>query len=125
MKTNKLAEVGHKTLDNLDEIKDSIEKQATILTCQTEFSAIEQTLQYHHEVERAKLAALYQQQAMKVDSKIKCHGSDSKRTVGQSVGSLGPALPSNFMPSYSIDDQFIQQQRSLDVLGSKKNKDVN
>lgn len=41
MKTNKLAEVGHKTLDNLDEIKDSIEKQATILTCQTEFSAIE------------------------------------------------------------------------------------
>jgi hypothetical protein len=41
MKISKLSEVGHKTLDSMDEIKASIEKEATILTCLLEFSSIE------------------------------------------------------------------------------------
>lgn len=40
VKITKLSEVGHKTLDNLDEVKDSIEKVATIITCLLEFDSI-------------------------------------------------------------------------------------
>lgn len=52
MKISKLSEVGHKTLDSMDEIKASIEKEATILTCLLEFSSIEQALTYHEETLR-------------------------------------------------------------------------
>jgi hypothetical protein len=38
VKVTKLSEVAHKTLDNLDEVKESIEKAATILTCLLEFN---------------------------------------------------------------------------------------
>lgn len=40
VKITKLSEVGHKTLDNLDEVKESIEKVATIITCLLEFDSI-------------------------------------------------------------------------------------
>ena len=41
LKISKLSEVGHKTLDNVDNIKGSVEKYATILTCLLEFNSIE------------------------------------------------------------------------------------
>lgn len=40
VKITKLSEVGHRTLDNLDEVKESIEKVATIITCLLEFDSI-------------------------------------------------------------------------------------
>lgn len=41
LKVQKLSEVGHKTLDNIDQMKTSIEGYATILTCMLEFNSIE------------------------------------------------------------------------------------
>ena len=41
VKVAKLSEVGHKTLDNVDQVKESVERYATILTCLLEFSSIE------------------------------------------------------------------------------------
>ena len=41
LKVSKLSEVGHKTLDNVDQVKDSVERYATILTCLLEFNQIE------------------------------------------------------------------------------------
>jgi hypothetical protein len=47
--------VGHKTLDNLDEVKDSIEKVATIITCLLEFDSIAQAISHSDENDYAKL----------------------------------------------------------------------
>jgi hypothetical protein len=58
MKVAKLSEVGHKTLDSMDEIKGSIEKEATILTCLLEFCSIEQALKYHEEAERVRFQSI-------------------------------------------------------------------
>ena len=52
MKTSKLSEVAHKTIDNVDQIKGSIESYATIFTCLLEFNSIEQALSYQDEIDR-------------------------------------------------------------------------
>lgn len=44
LKFTKLSEVGHRTLDSIDEVRDSVEKQATIFPCLLEFIYIEQAL---------------------------------------------------------------------------------
>ena len=55
IKITKLSEVGHKTLDNLDEVKDSIEKVATIITCLLEFDLMSQAISHSDENDYAKL----------------------------------------------------------------------
>ena len=40
LKFQKMSDVGHKTLDNIDQVRGSIESMATMLTCLTEFSHI-------------------------------------------------------------------------------------
>lgn len=90
LKVVKLSEVGHKTLDSMDEIKASIEKQATILTCLLEFSSIEQALKYHEEAEKIRISAVGIQNQK--ESKVKRQGSDSKRSVG--------GHGNNFFPTY-------------------------
>jgi hypothetical protein len=44
LKIQKLSDVAHKTLDNLDQMKEPVENYATFLTCLLEFSRIEQAL---------------------------------------------------------------------------------
>ena len=44
LKIQKLSDVAHKTLDNLDQMKEPVENYATFLTCLLEFTKIEQAL---------------------------------------------------------------------------------
>lgn len=124
LKIQKLSEVGHKTLDNIDQIKNSIEGYATILTCMLEFNSIEQALTYQEEQDRARQSLLGSGQKDKNDF----------RTAGKSLGSLGPKSSknqhgSNFFPTYqtidpdrglAADDSILQEQASLDRLSTQK-----
>lgn len=49
VKVQKMQEVAHRCLDSIDEVKESIEKSATVLTCMLEFNSIEQALMFHDE----------------------------------------------------------------------------
>ena len=55
MKILKLSDVANKTLDSIDDTRDSIEKYATILTCLVEFNSIENALSFHHEIDKTKI----------------------------------------------------------------------
>ena len=125
LKVQKLSEVGHKTLDNIDQIKSSIEGYATILTCMLEFNSIEQALTSQEEQDRARMSLLGGS-AQKDKSEFK--------NTGKSLGSLGPKSSknqhgSNFFPTYqtidpdrglAADDSILQEQASLDRLSTQK-----
>ena len=66
-----MSEVGHKTLDNLDEVKDSIEKMATITTCLLEFDSIAQAISHSDENDYAKLQFALNKGNSKTDTKMK------------------------------------------------------
>lgn len=121
LKIQKLSEVGHKTLDNIDQIKNSIEGYATILTCMLEFNSIEQALTYQEEQDRASLLGGGGQK-----------DKNDFKNAGRSLGSLGPKSSknqhgSNFFPTYqtidpdrglAADDSILQEQQSLDRLST-------
>lgn len=44
LKNVKLSELAHKTFDNIDQVRDSVEKYATILSCLFEYNSIDQAL---------------------------------------------------------------------------------
>mmetsp|Transcript_27268 Transcript_27268/g.41484 ORF Transcript_27268/g.41484 Transcript_27268/m.41484 type:complete len:87 (-) Transcript_27268:700-960(-) len=52
IKIQKLSEVGHKTYDNIDDLKETVEGLATLITCLLEFSSIQQSLSYQSEVDK-------------------------------------------------------------------------
>lgn len=55
LKLSKLSDVNLKQVDNIEEVRATIEKQATIMTCMLEFSNIEQALAYQGEPDKVKV----------------------------------------------------------------------
>lgn len=47
MKILKLSEVAHKTLDNLEQIKQAVQNYATMLTCMVEYNQIQNEHEYN------------------------------------------------------------------------------
>jgi tRNA splicing ligase len=82
LKISKLSEVGHKTLDGVDEVRDTVEKYATMMTCLTEFSSISQALAYQDEFDKSKSMSHPPPKAMESQRTRMC--SDTKRSLGAS-----------------------------------------
>jgi len=41
IKMSKLSEIGHKTFDNIDQVRGAVERYATIISCLVEFNSME------------------------------------------------------------------------------------
>ena len=111
LKVGKMQDICNQSLDYIDEVKDSQEKIATIVTCLLEFSSIEQALSFQDEIDR--------QRGVFTHSPSKKEGS-----LGRMTSKKGSIKNGDIASPSVKEDSIIGGQQSFELLSHKASKEA-